>query len=567
MILSGNGLRRIVLHQRRRVESRIVGLCGVLLIAACSRGVAPGPLTARGVEQTTMGTGAAPVLVAAFEGLGNGFVGPQGRAALRNPSDNTLAVGKDHIVQIVNTRLAIFSRAGSTFDSTGRTLYGPVQSNTVFRGAGGACEARNSGDAVVRYDQLANRWLIVIPVFQRSVWHANDPKAPVPGGAPVASRPLRADQPGPAVPLFVPPPVRDSIFIRPPPSPDSGAYAICYAVSETEDPLGAWYRYEFVRPLFPDYPRPAVWPDGYYVPTSTGDDVIEKHACVADRARMLRGEAATEQCVVIADVNFLNNVDLDGTALPPEGAPNIMLAAGGTQLRGKLADSVLLAWTFHVDWADITKTRVNGPVYIPVAPYAYMCGGQLTNCVPQPGAERGLDSQGDKLMARVVYRRVGKRESIVAVHSVNTAAGHGGVRWYELQFDGARDLRVAQQGTFAPDSSYRWMASPAIDRFGNIGIGYSFGGTPAFPGQRFAGRRATDPPGQLTLREQVLVHGEAAQSTTLRWEDYTQTAVDPRDDCTIWYVGDYLRAGQTAYSTRIGAFRLPGCSGTPVGGR
>jgi hypothetical protein len=327
--------------------------------------------------------------------------------------------------------------------------------------------------------------------------------------------------------------------------------------------MGGWYRYEFIRPLFPDYPRPAVWPDGYYVPTSTGDDVIEKHACVADRTRMLRGEAATEQCVVIADVNFLNNADLDGTALPPPGSPNIMLAAGGTQLRGKLQDSVLLAWSFRVDWADISKTRVDGPTHLPVAPYRYLCDGQLTNCVSQPGTDRKLDAQGDKLMARVVYRRIGSRESIVAVHSVNASTG-GGVRWYELQVARDRSLRVAQQGTYAPDSSIRWMASPAMDRFGNIGIGYSFGGAPHFAGQRFAARRRRDPVGQLTLREQILVEGAGAQTTTLRWEDYTQTAVDPRDDCTIWYVGDYLRAGASGYSSRIGAFRMPGCRGRAV---
>ncbi len=546
---------------RWRVARVVSCTTGALIVASCARATLAAPVTAAAVEQTTMGRGPAPVLVASFDGLGAGFAGPQGSSVLRNPSDNTLAVGRDHLVQIVNTRMAIFSRAGARFDSTGATLYGPVQSNTVFRGAGGACEARNSGDAVVRYDQLADRWLIVIPVFQRSVWHADDPKAPKPGDPPVASRPYRRGQPGPAVPLFVPPPARESIVTRPPPSRDSGAYAICYAVSATDDPTGAWYRYEFIRPLFPDYPRPAVWPDGYYVPTSTGDDVIEKHACVVDRTRMLRGEEASEQCVVIADVNFLNNVDLDGTTLPPPGAPNIMLAAGGTQLRGRLADSVLLAWTFHVDWADISKTRIEGPAYIPVAPYRYLCGGQLTNCVPQPGTDRGLDSQGDKLMARVVYRRRGKRESIVAVHSINTAAGKGGVRWYELQPGKDRALRVMQQGTYAPDSSYRWMASPAMDKFGNIGIGYSFGGTPHFAGQRFAGRRVNDPPGLLAQAEVVLAEGQASQLTTLRWEDYTQTAIDPRDDCTIWYVGDYLKAGASAYSTRIGAFRLPGCSG------
>ena len=125
--------------------------------------------------------------------------------------------------------------------------------------------------------------------------------------------------------------------------------------------------------------------------------------------------------------------------------------------------------------------------------------------------------------------------------------------------DRARHLALRQQGTFAPDSLFRWMASPAIDRLGNIGIGYSFGGSPFYAGQRFAGRLASDPPGRLTLRETVLAEGEASQTTTLRWEDYTQTAIDPSDDCTIWYVGDYLRKDATSYSTRIGAFRLPGC--------
>ena len=543
-------------------QGRATTLAVVLSLAACTSRPTNAP-TPASVEQTTPGRSEPPALVESFDGIGNGFTGPHGRAAVRNPSDNTLAVGRDHIVQIVNTRLAIFTRSGATFDSTGRALYGPVPTNTIFHGAGGACEARNSGDAVARYDQLADRWLIVMPVFQRSVWRADDPVAPRPGAPAVASRPVRSGGPGSAVPLFVPEPVRDSVATRPPASRDSGAYAMCYAVSATPDPTGAWYRYEFIRPLFPDYPRPSVWPDGYYIPTSTSDDVIEKHACVADRTRMLRGEAASEQCVVIADVNFLNNADLDGTTLPPVGAPNVMLAAGGSQLRGRMRDSVLLAWTFHVDWSDIAKTRVDGPTTIAVAPYQYLCDGQLTNCVSQPGTDRKLDAQGDKLMARVVYRRVGRRESVVAVHSVTASTG-GGVRWYELQVNRDRSLRVAQQGTYAPDSSIRWMGSPAIDRFGNIGIGYSFGGAPHYAGQRFAARRRTDPPGQLTLREQILIEGAAAQTTTLRWQDYTQTAVDPRDDCTIWYVGDYLRAGATGYSSRIGAFRMPGCTGRPV---
>ena len=98
---------------------------------------------------------------------------------------------------------------------------------------------------------------------------------------------------------------------------------MCYAVSTTPDPLGAYYRYEFLRPLFPDYPRPAIWPDGYYVPSSTSDNRIsetvatQKHACVAERAKMLEGEPATEQCVIVDNVNFLNNADIDGKNCRP----------------------------------------------------------------------------------------------------------------------------------------------------------------------------------------------------------------------------------------------------------
>ena len=103
------------------------------------------------------------------------------------------------------------------------------------------------------------------------------------------------------------------------------------------------------------------------------------------------------------------------------------------------------------------------------------------------------------------------------------------------------------------------MASPAIDKFGNIGIGYSYGGADKFPGQRFAGRQPNDPLGRLTLKEAVLIEGQAAQEGATRWQDYVQTAVDPSDDCTIWYVGDYVKEGNTRYSSRIGAFRLPGC--------
>lgn len=549
----------------------------LILIAAAACAPRSGRPEARSVsiEQSAGGNDPAPAVVASFDGLGVGFEGPQGTARAGNPSDNSIAVGRDYIVQTVNSRMAIFTKKGSTFDTTGRVLYGPVATNNVFRGFGGDCEARNNGDAVVRYDQLADRWLLVMPIFTRLAWRADQPTGTRPGDAAALSVPAVSGQPGPAAVLHQPlrPPSTDAPAPRPAttaapgalPSGPRGVYAMCYAISAGPDPLGAWYRYEFLRPYFPDYPRPAVWPDGYYVPSSTGDDRIsptvatQKHACVVERTKMLRGEPASEQCLIVENVNFLNNADLDGTALPPAGAPNPMIAAGGTQLDSVFADSVIHSWNFHVDWRDPARTRISGPWTIAVAPYHYLCNGQLTSCVPQPGTDRRLDAQGDKIMARVVYRRIGDQESIVAAHSINTGSGGGAVRWYELRVGGDRGLRLHQQGTYRAATDFRWMASPAMDRFGNIGIGYSHGGASEFPGQRFAGRRPTDPAGSLALREIVLAAGEASQTNTVRWQDYTQTAVDPSDDCTIWYVGDYLKRRATAYSTRIAAVRMPGC--------
>lgn len=523
------------------------------------------------VEQARPGTRPPAALAASFDGLGAGFDGPIAPPPLRNPSDNSLAVGPDHIVQIVNTRMAIYTKQGRRFDTTGRVLYGAVPTNLVFRGFGGTCEATNNGDAVVRYDQLARRWLIVMPIFHRAAARPDQPPEWTARPTAWLSPPGRPGQPGPAVPLPATPPA-DVAAKNSAPRParaageeaPTGPYAMCYAVSVGDDPMGPYFRYEFLRPLFPDYPRPALWPDGYYVPTSTGDNPIsdtittQKHACVVDRARMLRGEPAAEQCVVLDNVGFLNNADLDGPALPPAGAPNVMMAAGGMQLRGQVESSVVDAWQFHVDWKAPSRTTVTGPAPIAVAPYRYLCDGQLSHCVPQPGSDTRLDAQGDKIMSRLVYRRLGAAETIVAAHSIDTAAGSGGVRWYEFRVGADRRVTLRQQGTYAPDAAFRWLPSPAVDRKGNIAIGYSYGGAPRFPGQRFAARLAGDPPGLLTLAETVLAEGQASQSV-MRWEDYTQTAVDPDDDCTIWYVGDYLKAGATAYSTRIGAFRLPGC--------
>src|SRR6266705_5851691 len=150
--------------RRRAISAGAVAVGAI----ACARPARPSVSPGASVEQREQGSRPPATLVASFDGLGVGLQGPQGRWEVRNPSDNSLAVGRDYVFQIVNTRMAIFRK-------NGEIVYGPVPTNTLFKGFGGACEAHNNGDAVVRYDQLADRWLIVMPIFVRGPARPDQP--------------------------------------------------------------------------------------------------------------------------------------------------------------------------------------------------------------------------------------------------------------------------------------------------------------------------------------------------------------------------------------------------------
>ena len=162
------------------------------------------PPEAVAIEQKELGTKAAPEIMASFDGLGEGFEGPQGTARFGNPSDNSLAVGPDHIVQIVNTRMAVFTKKGKRFDTTGKVLYGPVATGNVFKGFFGEGVELNNGDAVVRYDQLADRWLIVMPIFRRLPPREKEPPAPNRASRRSAVMEGVKGQPGEPAPLHQP---------------------------------------------------------------------------------------------------------------------------------------------------------------------------------------------------------------------------------------------------------------------------------------------------------------------------------------------------------------------------
>ena len=156
---------------------------------------------------------------------------------------------------------------------------------------------------------------------------------------------------------------------------------------------------------------------------------------------------------------------------------------------------------------------------------------------------------------------------MVTNQSVEALPSLGGTRWYEIRRTGGT-YSVHQQGTYALPGVHNWMGSIAADKNGNMALGYSVvNAIDVFPGIRYTGRLAGDPPGQMTLGEGTVISGTAAQtSLNSRWGDYTSMNLDPVDDCTFWYVNEYYTVEGAAqaplgngWQTRIASFKLPGC--------
>jgi hypothetical protein len=217
-------------------------------------------------------------------------------------------------------------------------------------------------------------------------------------------------------------------------------------------------------------------------------------------------------------------------------------------------------WRYHVDWTNTANTKLTGLTNLPVAAFTRACGGGT--CVPQLSTTQKLDSLADRLMYRLAYRNFGDHESLVVNHSVATSGSTGSsVRWYELRSVTSGTPTVFQQGTFAPDSQYRWMGSMAMDKVGNIAVGYSRSSSTANPSIFFTARNPTDPLGTMSLSETTIIIGSGSQLPTLaRWGDYSSLSVDPVDDCTMWYTNEYLKQNGTFnWSTHVGTFKIAGC--------
>src|SRR5579863_2984341 len=205
-------------------------------------------------------------LLGTTTGLNFAGVGANGSA----PPDTNGAVGATQYVQWVNTQFAVYNK------STGGLVAGPFEGNSLWSGfADTQCADHNDGDPIAQYDKAAGRWVLAQPVFE---------------------------------------------------SP----YRYCLAISQTSDATGAYYRYSFSMPNFPDYPKLGVWPDAYYGSFNLfhGNRFVGAYACAFNRSAMLAGAAATAQCFTTPSEFSFQPSDLDGATPPPAGSPAFFVDLG-----------------------------------------------------------------------------------------------------------------------------------------------------------------------------------------------------------------------------------------------
>ncbi len=465
-----------------------------------------------------------PATIVNFEGqsifdtiaLGQGFL----------PPDTVGDVGPNHYVQNVNVTFRIYNKAGAPLT--------PVRSLAdIWAAIPGPCAGTEDGDPIVLYDSYADRWLI--SQFCVSVANPNNHQL--------------------------------------------------IAISQTPDPTGAYFVYDFMMPnnKFNDYPKFGVWPDGYYMTDNqfnqAGTAFLGAGAFAFDRAKVLAGDPTAS--FIYFDVANIDPTiggmlpsDADGLTPPPAGAPNAFAYFIATEF-GDASDG-LRVFDFHADFAVPANSTFAERAESPIAVAAFDPStppgrDNIEQPPPANNATSALDAISDRLMHRLQYRNFGTHQSLIASHTVNVGTGttlalhQAGVRYYELR-NTLGTYSVNEQASFAPDTVNRWMGSAAMDNGGNLAVGYSVSdAVSVFPGVRYAGRLAGDPPNGLFQGEAVLQAGGFIQAhTSSRWGDYSSMNVDPTDDCTFWYTQQYYATDDPArtaeWHTRVGSFKVnPTC--------
>ena len=385
------------------------------------------------------------------------------------------------------------------YDKTGNTLGGPYTLSSLLGGS-------NDGDPIVMYDADADRWFL-----SQFKW------------------------------------TNSSLQV---------------AVSQTSDPLGAYYAYEFILNSFPDYPKYSVWGDAYYV--TSNKSAPQMYAL--ERTEMIAGNPNAQiigfTVPQVTTNGFFSIQPANATSSNPSaGTPGYAFYFQDDGWGGISSDHIKI-WEMNLDWANTSNSSISTPQQLNVSPFDSEFNSSW-NDIQQPGTSSKLDGIPTAFMYMAQYREFSSYASVVLNHTVDVnGSNQGGIRWYELRKSGSNPWTLYQEGTFAPDNQSRWLGSICMDYQGNIALAYSVSGSTVYPSIRYTGRYFSDPLGQMTLAEEDIIVGSGIQTGTNRWGDYSQMTIDPLDDATFWYTGEYIVGGA---KSRIASFKIANDANDDIG--
>ncbi|NOZ34431.1 MAG: T9SS type A sorting domain-containing protein [Chlorobi bacterium] len=411
------------------------------------------------------------------------------------PPDTQGDVSPSYYMQCVNSHTAIYNLDGTTYQAAFPT--------SDFWTGFGIYDQTNNGDAIILWDEDAQRWLV-------------------------------------------------SQFAVP---ASDGKYYELVAVSTSADPAGTYYRYAFEYPNFPDYPKLAVWPDGYYAgfnvfDQNNGNAYMGTYASVYERDKMLVGDAGAQVVTFGPDANLWSVFPADADAFPTAtGTPCYFMSDETSDYTGN--DSIYI-YEFHTDWTTPSNSTFGLSQSVQVTPYDFFTSGTE---VPQSGVTDLLDLLHYRIMYRPYFRHFDAYNVLLMTRTVNDG-GIAAVRWYELRNWGY-GWKLNQEGTYNPgDGLWRWMPSIAMNADGDISIGYSISSGTKFPSIGGVGRYSYDPLNVMTTNENEFFTGSASQSGVSRWGDYSMVSIDANDDYSFWFTTEYT-TGSWDWRTRIIHYTMP----------
>ena len=453
----------------------------------------------------------APPPTANFEGLDfNNF----GNA---HPPDANGDVGPSYYVQAINTSIGIFDK--SSGNRVAAFSFNSFMSQGHF---GNLCDTNNLGDPVVLYDTFEDRWIITDFAYLLAGGGATNPP---------------------------------------------GAFQ-CFAVSQSGDPVAGGWNYYSINTAggLGDYPKLGIWRDGLYMSANIfnyADTTFQNARVYAfNKVQMYAGSPSVQMVsfdVAPGDFTLLPSNARLQTGTPPAGTPNYYVSTW-------LFTNAVSVYNFHVDWDHPSASTFTGPT--PAQTATSWPNASVPNAPSQGG--NSLDVLQIRAMMQNQYTNIGGVESLWATHTVRRgdATGFAAPRFYQIPVTGGTVGAAIQAATFDPDGAnvmYRFMPSLAVDRAGNMALGYSTSSSTTKPAIKYAGRLATDPINTFSQTEQVLIQGDGTQTgscggaTCIRWGDYSSMTLDP-DGCTFWYTNMYYPADGLDHHTRIGSFTLPQCT-------